>query len=150
MPVLLLMALQGARSGAQTTTATSVIAVQPLAFGLLLPGVPEVVPITDVARRATIILAGNAPVNVTLILPRALESVAGSAIPLRFESGDAGVVMSLGGAPVPMNPRRVNRVELSRDHAALFLLGGSALPSPKQRPGHYSARVVVMISQPGT
>jgi hypothetical protein len=150
LAALALGVLQGARSDAQTPGGTSVIEVQPLAFGVLLPGVPEVVRITDVARRATLALAGSGTVHVRLVLPHALVASGGGSIPLRFRTGDAGVVPSLGGAPVPLNPNGVNRLELSPDRALLFLLGGSAFPSQTQRAGHYSARVVVMISQPGT
>lgn len=150
LTALALVVLQGARSAAQTPSGTSVIAVQPLAFGVLLPGVADAVPITDVARRATLILTGSGSVNVRLVLPHALVAFGEGSIPLRFRAGDAGVVPSLGGAPVPLNPHRVNRLELSPDRALLFLLGGAASPSSTQRAGRYSARVAVIISQPGT
>jgi hypothetical protein len=146
----LALASCGSIAGAQGQRSTTVFPVQALSFGLLLPGVPEVVPVTDMARRAMVALSGAGAVDVTLVLPSSLSAPDGTNIPLQFRAGDAGLLQSAGSAVVPLNPYQVNRVHLAPDRMVYLLLGGVALPSQAQHPGHYSARVLVIVSQPGT
>ena len=146
----LLLASCGRIVGAQAPQSMTVYPVQALSFGLLLPGVPETVPVTDMARRAMVALAGAGSVDVTLVLPSDLSAPDGTTIPLLFGASDAGLLQSAGSAPVPLNPFQVNRVSLAADRMVYLLLGGAALPSRAQHPGHYSARVLVIVSQPGT
>lgn len=146
----LLLASCGALAHAQAPNSTTVYPVQALSFGLLLPGVPDAVPVTDMARRAMVALAGTGAVDVTLVLPTSLTAPDGGTIPLQFGASDAAVLQSAGSTPAPMNPYQVNRVHLAPDRMVYFLLGGAALPSRAQRPGHYSARVLIIVSQPGT
>lgn len=146
----LLLASWAPAAWAQTAQSVTVIPVQPLSFGLLLPGVPEVVPATDVARRAVVALAGSGPVDVTLVLPTSLVTTDGQSIPLQFGGADAGLLPTIASPVVPLNPFQVNRVQLSAERAAHVVLGGSALPSRGVRPGHYTARVLVIVTQPGT
>ena len=150
---LLAMLLLGSgvrAADAQAGGSTSVVPVQQLTFGNLVPGVAEVVSVNDVARRAMIALSGSSAVDVTFLLPTALESPAGNRIPLQFGTADGGLLSSIVSQPVPVNPHESRRVQLAPDHATHLLLGGVALPAPGQAPGHYSARVIVLISQPGT
>lgn len=147
---VLLLTSWGAAAQSQTAQSVTVIPVQSLSFGLLLPGVPEVVPATDVARRAVVALSGSGPVDVTLVLPTSLVTPDGGSIPLHFGTADAGLLPTIASPVVALNPFQVNRVQLTADRAAHVVLGGSALPSRGQRPGHYSARVLVIVSQPGT
>lgn len=137
-------------AAAQSGGSTTVVPLQQLTFGTLIPGVPEVVTVNDVARRAMIALSGTNAVDVTFLLPAALESAAGDLIPLRFGPGDGGLMSSAVSPALPINPHDSRRVVLAPDHAMHLLLGGVALPAPGQRPGHYAARVVILISQPGT
>lgn len=74
----------------------------------------------------------------------------GGSIPLSFGTGDAGVLPTAAASVVTLSPFQVNRVRLVPDQAAYFVLGGTALPSLFHRPGQYSARVVVIVTQPGT
>ena len=136
--------------GAQAGGSTMVVPVQPLTFGNLLPGVPEAVSIHDVPRRAVIALSGSSAVDVAFLLPAALESPDGGSIPLQFGSADAALMPSVVSPPLPINPHESRRVVLAPDHSTHLILGGLALPARGQRPGHYSARVIVLISQPGT
>ena len=149
--VAALLLVLGARPvKGQGSGSTTVVPLQPLTFGNLIPGVPEVVSISDVARRAVIALSGSSAVDVTLLLPASMEAPDGTSIPLQFGSADGAVMASTVSAPVPMNPHESRRVALAPDHATHLILGGVALPTRSQRPGHYTARVIVLISQPGT
>ena len=134
----------------QAGGSTTVVPVQQLTFGNLVPGMAEVVSVNDVGRRAMIALSGSNAVDVTFLLPAALESATGGRIPLQFSTADAGVLSSTVSLAVPMNPHESRRVLLAPDHVTHILLGGVALPGQGQPPGHYSARVVLLISQPGT
>jgi hypothetical protein len=135
---------------AQAGGSTTVVPVQQLTFGNLVPGVPEVVTVNDVARRAMIALSGSNAVDVTFLLPAALESMAGGRIPLQFGTADGGLMSTAVALPMPVNPHESRRVVLVPDHAVHLLLGGVALPARGQAPGHYAARVIVLISHPGT
>jgi hypothetical protein len=146
----LLLASRPALAAAQAPQSLSVIAVQSLSFGLLLPGHREAVPISDVSRRAVVALAGSSPVDVTLVLPDALETPAGDRIPLRFTAGDAAVLTTGGATLSTLDPLQVNRVQLGNDRTVLFVLGGTAVTSATTRPGHYTARVALLLSNPGT
>ena len=147
---MLFLASWAGLAGAQSTQATTIVPLQPLTFGLLLPGVRETVQVTDAARRAMVALTGNGAVDVTLVLPASLEAPNGESIPLSFGASDAGMLPTLASPVIPLSPYQVNRVQLTADRAVHFVLGGTALPSRAHRPGHYSARVLVIVSQPGT
>lgn len=147
--IALLLTSWGHITTAQAASSVTVIPLQSLSFGLLLPGTSEVVSINDVARRALIALSGSGPVDVTLVLPASLAAPTGETIALRFNSNDAGVLPSLGGVVTPLNPYQVNRIQLAPDRAVHFVIGGTAQPGAAH-PGHYSGRVLVIVSQPGT
>jgi hypothetical protein len=135
---------------AQATQALSVVPVQDLAFGLLLPGRREAITTNDVSRRAVVALAGNGAVDVTLVLPDALQTHAGDRIQLYFSTGDAALLTTGGAMLAPLDPLQVNRVKLDDDRTVLFVLGGTAVTTHTTRPGHYTARVTLLLSNPGT
>jgi hypothetical protein len=135
---------------AQAPQMVSIVPVQNLSFGLLLPGFRDEVSITDVSRRAVVALAGSGPVDVALVLPAALETPTGDKIPLHFASNDAALLSSTGSTLSSLDPLQINRVQLSNDRTVLFVLGGTAQTTAMTRPGHYSARVALIINHPGT
>lgn len=143
-----LLASLSSRGRAQSTV--TILPLQPLSFGLLLPGVQETVAVTDVARRAVVALSGSGPIDITLVLPASLDGPGGDRIPLQFSAGDAGLLPSIASAVIPLNAFQVNRVNVDPDRAVHLVVGGVARPSLAHRPGHYAARVVVLVSQPGT
>src|SRR6187551_1173436 len=104
----LLLASWASPTAAQSAQAVSIVPVQSLSFGLLLPGLREVVRVTDVARRAVVALAGNAPVDVVLVLPNAMESPSGDRIPLQFSPSDAALLTTSGSALAQLDPLQVN------------------------------------------
>jgi hypothetical protein len=135
---------------AQPKQTVSVIPVQSLSFGLLLPGLREAVPVSDVSRRAVVALSGSGPVDVVLVLPSALETPTGERIPLRFAAGDAALLTTSGTTLSRLDPLQVNRVQLGNDRTVLFVLGGTAETSATTRTGHYTARVALLVNHPGT
>jgi hypothetical protein len=146
----LLLASVAVRADAQSTASVSIIPVQNLSFGLLLPGLREAIRVTDVSRRAVVALAGNGPVDVTLVLPAALETPTGERIPLQFSAGDAALLTTSGSTLGTLDPLQVNRVQLGNDRTVLLVLGGTAITAATTRPGHYTARVALLVNQPGT
>ena len=148
--IALLLASRSAPATAQARPTISLVPVQSLSFGLLVPGRSEVVPVSDVSRRAVVALAGTGAVDVTLVLPSALETSTGERITLRFSTSDAAILTTSGTSLSRLDPQQVNRVQLANDRTVLFVLGGTAVTSAATRPGHYTARVTLMVNQPGT
>jgi hypothetical protein len=146
----LLLASWPMPSSAQTARSTSVVPLQSLSFGLLLPGIRNAVSVTDVSRRAVVALAGSGQVDIMLVLPAALESTTGERIPLRFTSGDAALLSTSGSTLGTLDPLQTNRVQLGNDRTVLFVLGGTAQTTAMTRPGHYEARVALILNNPGT
>jgi len=145
----LLLASWAAEAGAQSA-AVSIIPVQSLSFGLLVPGLREAIRVTDVSRRAVVALAGNGPVDVTLVLPSSMETPTGERIPLQFSAGDAALITTSGSTLSTLDPLQVNRVQLGNDRTVLLVLGGTAITAATTHPGHYTARVALLVNQPGT
>jgi hypothetical protein len=146
----LLLASWPILAAGQSTQAVSIIPVQSLSFGLLLPGLREAVSVTDVSRRAVVALAGDGPVDVALVLPSAMETPTGDRIPLRFAASDAALITTSGTTLSQLDPLQVNRIQLGNDRTVLFVLGGTAVTSATTRPGHYTARVALLVNHPGT
>ena len=137
-------------AAAQAPQNISIVPVQNLSFGLLLPGFRNAVTVADVSRRAVVALAGNGPVDVDVVLPSALETTSGDKIPLTFSAGDAALVSPTGSTLSTLDPRQINRVQISNGNTVLFVLGGTAQTTAMTRPGHYAARVALIINHPGT
>jgi len=146
----LLLASWPIPASAQAPQNVSIVSVQNLSFGLLLPGLRNAVSIADVSRRAVVALAGNGPMDIAVVLPSALETANGDRIPLQFTAGDAALVSPTGTTLAPLDPRQINRVQLSNDKTVLFVLGGTAQTTAMTRPGHYAARVALILNHPGT
>jgi len=146
----LILASWPARAAAQSKQTVSIVPVQSLSFGLLLPGLREAVLVTDVSRRAVVALAGDGPVDVALVLPSAMETSSGDRIPLSFSTSDAALLTSSGTTLSQLDPLQVNRVQLGNGRTILFVLGGTAVTSATTRPGHYTARVALLVNHPGT
>src|SRR5215210_2216160 len=146
----LLLASWPIPAAAQTRQTVSIVPVQSLSFGLLLPGPREVVSAGAASRRAAVALAGSGPVDVALVLPSFMETPSGERIPLRFSASDAALLTTSGSSLSQLDPLQVNRVQLGNDRTVLFVLGGTAVTSATTRPGHYTARVALLVNHPGT
>jgi hypothetical protein len=147
---ILLIATLVPAARAQTAAGISMISLQPLSFGLLIPGVPEHVDVTDVSRRAMLVLTGSGSADLTLVLPRALTSRTGDEIPIRFGIADAALLSSTAGPATVINAFQVNRVQIAPDRPLYIVVGGSVTAATIQRPGSYSAAVALIVSPPGT
>ena len=148
--VALLLASWPMQADAQAQKSVSITPVQSLTFGVLLPGLRESVRVTDASRRAVVALAGKGPVDITLVLPSSLDSPTGQRIPLQFATGDAAFLNTDGSTISTLDPQQVNRVQLRNDRTILFVLGGTAVTATTTRPGQYTARVTLLVNQPGT
>lgn len=148
--VALILASWPALVAAQSKQTVSINPVQSLAFGLLLPGFREAVPVTDASRRAVVALSGSGPIDVTFVLPTALETPTGARIPLSFSSSDAALMTTSGTTLKQLDPLQANRVQLGNDRTVLLVLGGTAVTSAATRTGHYTARVAILVNHPGT
>jgi hypothetical protein len=137
-------------AAAQPKRTVSMVPVQSLSFGLIVPGLREAVAITDVSRRAVVALTGSGPLDVALVLPTAMEAAGGDRIPLSFSTRDAALITTSGSTLSQLDPRQVNRVQLGKDRTVLFILGGTAVTSAATRPGRYTARVAMLVNHPGT
>jgi len=146
----LLLASWPARVDAQSQKSVSITPVQSLSFGLLLPGLREAVRVTDVSRRAVVALAGKGPVDVSLVLPASLDTPTGGRIPLQFSAGDAAFLDTSGSTISTLDPLQVNRIQLRNDRTILLVLGGTSVTAATARPGNYTARVTLLVNQPGT
>ena len=148
--VALLLASWPAQADAQSPESVSIVPVQSLTFGLLLPGHRESIRVTDVSRRAVVALAGTGAVDVSLILPSSMQTAGGERIPLLFSAGDAALLTTSGTTIGTLDPLQVNRVKFGNDRTVLFVLGGTAVTAATTRPGHYTARVTLLVNRPGT
>lgn len=124
----------------------AVIAMQPLDFGQILPGLTETVGTGDTWRRAEVRLEGAGNFDVRILLPQSLTSPEGAQIPLVFRNGD-GMYAVKASRPVPFDPNVTQRIRIPPGQGeALVYLGGTASPGPAQRAGQYSATLVVVVS----
>src|SRR5215213_8612946 len=119
----LLLASWPSLAAAQSKQMVSIVPVQSLSFGLLLPGLREAVSVAAVTRRTIVALAGDGPVDVALVLPTAMETPTGDRIPLRFSAGDAALLTTSGTILSRLDPLQANRVQLGNDRTVLFVLG---------------------------
>lgn len=140
------LALVGLRA-ASPAEAQSLAASQPLDFGQLLPGRPEVVTVDDAWRRAEVKMVTSGNVDIRLVVPTALTTPQGAQIPLTFRLGD-GAVLYRNSRVATFDPNQSVRVRIPPGHGeASILVGGTATPSPSQPAGVYRATLVVVVTQ---
>jgi hypothetical protein len=136
--------------GADSARAQVVVtAQQNLQFGTLVPGTPSVVAPTDLARRAALTIEARGRLAVSFELPASLVAADGSEIPLVFTPQSGRV--EVRHKAQPFDPAQgvsinINPAELMAE----VFLGAEARPSAGQRPGSYTATIVMMVVQTGT
>ena len=122
-----------------------------LAFGSLIPGVPERVSVSDAARRAELVIEGSGTVELMLLLPDELASGDGGRVPLRFAPGDAAVLGPGSVEAVGFDPNRPVRVSLDPERGPTrIFIGGTALASDTHIGGTYHATISVAVVNSGT
>lgn len=122
--------------------------VRALAFGTLLPGVPQPVARTDPLRSGQFDVTGRrfSSVQLSFSLPSVMNGPAGATLPLSFSSNDAGYSVSQSvTAQVGFDPRAPFTATLSHNGRGSVFLGGTARPLPTQRPGSYNGTVTLTV-----
>lgn len=129
------------------------IARRDLTFGTVLPGIPATVP-SDHPRNAGLFEiqgAKGAPTRIEFLLPSALTSSAGQALPLSFGPGDGKFGFNRGrNQRVPFDPRTPLIAVLGPNGKMYLNLGGTAVPARLQNSGSYAATIAITIYELGS
>lgn len=123
--------------------------VRPLTFGLVLPGVPRLVPRTDPVGSGEFDVRGqrNSPVLLQLTLPPSLTGPGGAAMPVTFGPNDAGYSDTGAiGAQVGFDPNVGGSGVLSKNGQGSVFLGGTVRPTTGQPAGAYTGTVVLTVT----
>jgi len=129
-----------------------VTARRDLTFGEVFRGTPSAVTPTDHrAAQFEISAPWNAQIQVDLVLPLAMLSGTGEALPLVFGHGD-GLVEHEGGVPpdYAFDPRHPVVTTISADGKVLISLGGTAAPTRRQLRGQYQGTITVIVANLST
>jgi hypothetical protein len=127
----------------------TVTAVRNLAFGAVLPGVPQVVPRTDPANSGQFDIKGpnRSQVLLTFILPPTMTGPAGAQMPLAFGSSDAGYSQAQAiGSQVGFDPKQPFTAALSNTGSGSVFIGATAMPITSQRAGPYTATITLTVT----
>jgi len=124
--------------------AQTVVGLQNLDFGAVIPGVPTIVAPTDAARAGQFRIGGVFIRNVTITftLPTVMNGPLGATMPITFGNTDGGY-STFFQANTPFNPNTPYNETVI--FAATIVLGGRVTPSPTQRGGSYSANIVMTV-----
>lgn len=124
--------------------AQTVVGVQNLSFGNVIPGVPTVVAPTDAVRAGQFRISGVILRNVTIsfTLPTVMNGPLGATMPISFANTDGGFSTLFQGN-TPFNPNTPYNETVVFN--ATIVLGGRVNPSPTQRGGSYTANIVMTV-----
>ena len=123
-----------------------------IAFGNVLPGVPQLVLATDPTRSAQFDLTGpnRIQVEITFTLPGALAAPGGGSIPIVFEPTSAGWSSSQTTADiVPFDPMQPFAATLSGNGRGTVFLGARLQPPAGVPSGAYAAPVTITLALTG-
>lgn len=123
-----------------------------LAFGTVMPGVPEPVTRSDAVRSGEFRLRGerNSLIQFNFVLPASMAGPAGATLPLSFGATDAGFSPTESITnQVGFDPRAAATGRLSNNGRGSIYLGGTANPGPAQRAGAYAATITLTVSYTG-
>lgn len=124
---------------------------QGLAFGTLMPGIPDHVAPTDAARRAELEIVGSGDFNVVVQVPAALATPAGQTLPLSFAAGDGLIQWRKSNQQTAFQPGETVTMRIPKGIGGAYVwVGGTAQPAAGQPPGSYSAIITVQIIPAGT
>ncbi|MGH7673577.1 MAG: hypothetical protein ACREMC_11825 [Gemmatimonadales bacterium] len=127
----------------------TVTGVRNMAFGAVLPGVPQLVSRTDPANSGQFDIRGpnGSQVLLTFILPLAMTGPAGVQMPLVFGSSDAGYSQAQAiGSQVGFDPKQPFTGTLSNNGRGSVFIGATALPIASQRAGPYTATITLTVT----
>lgn len=134
--------------GAAGQRGIQVDVVQPLNFGVLIAGVPEIVLPTDPVRAARLDLEarGSGTVLGWFLLPNRLDGPGNASIPLSFGPGAAGYSPDgSAGSQAAFNPSGIRFLSLPSDGTASIFLGGTASPAAQTPVGRYTATISLTL-----
>lgn len=131
----------------QPMCAQTVVGIQNLAFGTVIPGVPSSVTHTDPVRSGQIRISTNFFQNVTVrfTLPTVMNGPLGATMPITFLNTDAGISWRQSiTTQTTFNPNAPFNYFIWLGGAIVYL-GGRATPSPTQRGGSYTANIILTV-----
>lgn len=146
--LLVLLSLAGASLGAQGRPLT-VSGVRALAFGTVLPGIPQTVLRTDAVNGGQFDITGPklSNVQITFSLPGAMTGPGGASLPLSFGGSAAGFSASQSiGSQVGFDPQQSFAGQLSQNGRASVYIGGTAQPQAFQNAGSYTAILTMSVT----
>lgn len=126
--------------------AQSVVGIQGLSFGTVIPGVPTTVLQNDAVRAGQFRISGVLVRNVTITftLPTVMTRIGAPAatMPLTFLNNSAGFTTVFQGN-TPFNPNAPYNETIWFN--ATITLGGRVNPTPTQLGGNYTANIVMTV-----
>ena len=152
MAIALLVANSPAPLGAQGGGGgrpLTVTGVRGLGFGIVVPGVPQVVPRTDAVGSGQFDIRGpnRGQVSLTFTLPSVMTGPAGAQLPLAFGASDAGYSQSQAiGSQVGFDPQQTFTATLSNAGRGSVFIGATATPAAGQRAGSYTATLTLTVT----
>jgi hypothetical protein len=131
----------------------TVVGQQDLSFGVVVPGTPTAVPVSDAARRGEWLLTGRGNTTISFVLPTELQGPGGAVMPLLFGATDAAWQRQNaggggGGGLNVVDPRTPFSVNVPNRQTVRLYLGGTAQPTTTQSAGSYTATITVIVAQP--
>jgi hypothetical protein len=134
-----------------------VVAQRDLQFGDVFRGRPASVRPAD--RRAALFKVefdAGADLLLTFLLPPALQSAGGQALPLRFGPGDGLLMRQVttksggGSAALAFDPTRPLSATVGANERVLLGLGGTAAPTITQALAAYRGTITLVVATLGT
>ena len=143
---LALASLMGLCAPLGAQTRVSVLPLQGLRFGKLVPGVAAVISPRDAARAASFDLVGSGVVILRVSVPHSLESDGRSVLPLRFGPMDGRVVFPGLKQDLVFDPAEPVSFSIPPGAGGVKVyLGASVVPEREQVPGAYDAAIEVEL-----
>lgn len=126
--------------------AQTVVGIQDLSFGTVIPGVPTTILQTDAVRAGQFRISGVFIRNVTITftLPTVMTRIGAPAatMPITFLNNSAGYT-TVFQANTPFNPNTPYNETVVFN--ATITLGGRVAPAPTQLGGNYTANIVMTV-----
>jgi hypothetical protein len=127
--------------------------VRGIAFGVVIPGIPQAVARTDAMRSAEFEIAGpnRSGLLVSFTLPTVLTAPGGGSVPIVFGPASAGYSQSQAiGNQVAFDPAQPFAATLSNNGRGAIFLGATLQPAAGTAAGDYSAPITITLADVGT
>ena len=147
---LLLVLAPGALAAQRPLRATG---VRGIAFGMVIPGIPQPVARTDPMRSAQFDFMGpnRSDVVLTFTLPTVLTAPGGGMVPIVFGPTSAGYSQSQAiGNQIAFDPTQPFNAPLGNNGRGSVFLGATLQPAASTPAGDYSAPITLTLANVGT